>query len=95
TRGDSASRPSPDPISCRVVRYLKHLDDAQPHTRRRVPSREITHAETRPADAREAAALALAPGALASGALAHGVEGVSLAEGAPLAAFRSAFPAAR
>ena len=68
---------------------------AQPHTRRRVPSREITHAETRPADAREAAALALAPGALASGALAHGVEGVSLAEGAPLAAFRSAFPAAR
>ena len=41
------------------------------------------------------AALALAPGALAFGALAHGVEGVSLAEGAPLAAFRSAFPAAR
>jgi GntR family transcriptional regulator, phosphonate transport system regulatory protein len=54
------------------------------------PSRRITRAETRAADAEEAAALALPKGALV-----HVVEGISLADGQPLAAFRSVFPAAR
>ncbi|MCX7288385.1 MAG: phosphonate metabolism transcriptional regulator PhnF [Rhodobacterales bacterium] len=54
------------------------------------PSRRITRAETRPADAEEAVALAVAEGAMV-----HVVEGLSLADGHPLAAFRSAFPAAR
>lgn len=54
------------------------------------PSRRITRAETRPADAEEARALALADGAMV-----HVVEGVSLADGQPLAAFQSAFPATR
>ncbi len=54
------------------------------------PSRRITRSETRPADAEEARALALADGELV-----HVVEGISLADGQPLAAFRSAFPAAR
>ncbi|MBC2836867.1 phosphonate metabolism transcriptional regulator PhnF [Paragemmobacter straminiformis] len=54
------------------------------------PSRELTRLETRPAAAHEAAALGLA--ALAA---VHVVEGVSLADGQPLAMFRSVFPAAR
>jgi GntR family transcriptional regulator, phosphonate transport system regulatory protein len=54
------------------------------------PSRRITRAETRPADAEEAGALALPPGGLV-----HVVEGISLADGQPLAAFRSVFPALR
>lgn len=56
----------------------------------RAPSREILHVETRLADAREAAALGLPYGAQV-----HMVEGVSSADNAPLAAFRSAFPAER
>jgi GntR family transcriptional regulator, phosphonate transport system regulatory protein len=54
------------------------------------PSRQITRAETRAADAEEANLLALP-----AGAAVHVVEGVSLADGHPLAAFRSVFPAAR
>jgi GntR family phosphonate transport system transcriptional regulator len=54
------------------------------------PSRRITRAETRASDADEAAALSLPQGALV-----HVVEGISLADGTPLAAFRSIFPAAR
>ncbi len=54
------------------------------------PSRRITRAETRAADDEEAEVLHLAPGAMV-----HVVEGVSLADGHPLAAFRSVFPAAR
>jgi len=54
------------------------------------PSRRITRVETRPAAPREAGALQLAPGALV-----HVTEGVSLADGQPLAAFRSVFPALR
>jgi GntR family phosphonate transport system transcriptional regulator len=54
------------------------------------PSRRITRAETRAADAEEAEVLALPPGEAV-----HVVEGVSLADGHPLAAFRSVFPAAR
>jgi GntR family phosphonate transport system transcriptional regulator len=54
------------------------------------PSRKITRAETRVADVEEAAALALSKGSAV-----HVVEGISLADGQPLAAFRSVFPAAR
>ncbi len=54
------------------------------------PSRRITRAETRPADAEEASALALPPGGTV-----HVIEGISLADGQPLAAFRSVFPALR
>lgn len=56
----------------------------------RTPSREIMRLETRAADAREAAALKIAPGAAV-----HVVEGVSLADAAPIAMFRSVFPALR
>lgn len=54
------------------------------------PSRRITRAETRAADAEEAELLGLP-----AGSEVHVVEGVSLADGHPLAAFRSIFPAAR
>ncbi len=56
----------------------------------RTPSRRITRRETRPAAGAEATALRLAPGAPV-----HVVEGVSLADGQPLAVFRSVFPAGR
>ncbi len=56
----------------------------------RTPSRQISRLETRRADAAEAEALALQPGAEV-----HVVEGLSLADGVPIAAFRSVFPAAR
>lgn len=53
------------------------------------PSRQLTRIETRPADAEEAAQLQIA-----TGEAVHVVEGVSLADGQPLALFRSVFPAA-
>lgn len=53
------------------------------------PSRRLTRIETRPADADEAAQLQIA-----TGEAVHVVEGVSLADGQPLALFRSVFPAA-
>ncbi|MEY4982362.1 MAG: hypothetical protein RIR62_628 [Pseudomonadota bacterium] len=53
-----------------------------------VPSRAFTRIETRPADPAEAAALGLG-----AGDPVHVVEGVSSADGQPLAAFRSVFPA--
>lgn len=56
----------------------------------RTPSRQTLRLETRKADAREAEALALPLGALV-----HVFEGLSLADGVPLAMFRSVFPAAR
>lgn len=56
----------------------------------RSPARQITRHETRPCDAAEAEALRLAPGDPV-----HVVEGISSADGTPLAAFRSLFPAAR
>lgn len=55
----------------------------------RTPAKRITRRETRPARAKEAAALRLPPGAAV-----HVVEGVSLIDGQPVAAFRSVFPAA-
>lgn len=56
----------------------------------RTPSRRITRLETRPATGREAEALGLALGAAV-----QVIEGVSLADGQPLAMFRSVFEAAR
>lgn len=56
----------------------------------RMPSRRINRLETRHADQREAEALGLPPGAKV-----HVVEGLSLVDGMPLAAFRSVFPARR
>ena len=56
----------------------------------RTPSRRITRLETRPASTAEAAVLALA-----SGDLVHVIDGISLADGQPLALFSSVFPAAR
>jgi GntR family phosphonate transport system transcriptional regulator len=54
------------------------------------PSRRISRGETRPCDAEEARALRLG-----AGDPVHVVEGVSLADDQPIAAFRSVFPAAR
>jgi GntR family transcriptional regulator, phosphonate transport system regulatory protein len=56
----------------------------------KVPSRRITRVETLPASAEDARMLNLP-----TGSHVHVVEGVSLADGQPLAVFRSAFPAAR
>jgi GntR family phosphonate transport system transcriptional regulator len=69
----------------RRVRFHRNLIAAG-----RVPSRDIVRSETRRADPREAAALGLAEGAGV-----HVVEGVSRADGVPIAAFRSVFPAGR
>jgi GntR family phosphonate transport system transcriptional regulator len=55
-----------------------------------VPSRQVSRLETCPATLPEAEALHLA-----AGALVHVVEGLSLADGQPLALFRSVLPAAR
>lgn len=56
----------------------------------RTPSRRIRSVDTRPATAAEALGLRLA-----AGAAVHVVEGLSLADGQPLAVFRSVFPALR
>jgi GntR family phosphonate transport system transcriptional regulator len=56
----------------------------------RSPSRRIGRTETRPCDTEEARVLCLKVGSLV-----HVVEGVSLADEQPIAAFRSVFPAAR
>jgi GntR family phosphonate transport system transcriptional regulator len=56
----------------------------------RTPSRRITRLETRSAAQRESEALHLPKGAEV-----HVVEGISLADGQPVAAFRSVFPADR
>ena len=52
------------------------------------PSRQITRSETRLADADETRALRLEPDTSV-----HVIEGISLADGQPLAVFRSVFPA--
>lgn len=56
----------------------------------RIADRTVLSLATRPADMTEAAALALP-----AGAAVHVYDGVSLADGVPIALFRSAFPAAR
>lgn len=78
------ARPTDYPLG-RRVRFHQNLAASG-----RTPSRRITRLETRAAGAPEAAALRLAEGAAV-----HVIEGVSLADGEPLAAFRSVFPADR
>lgn len=69
----------------RRVRFHQNIRDSG-----RTPSRRITRLETRPSSAPEAEALKIAPADPV-----HVVEGVSLADGQPLAAFQSVFPALR
>jgi GntR family transcriptional regulator, phosphonate transport system regulatory protein len=69
----------------RRVRFHQNVTDSG-----RTPSRRFTRLETCPAGPDEAEGMSLAPGTPV-----HLVEGVSLADGLPLAAFRSAFPAER
>lgn len=69
----------------RRVRFHQNVSDSG-----RTPSRRLTLLDTRAADAKEAEALHLAPGAPV-----HVVEGLSLVDGQPVAAFRSVFDAAR
>jgi len=79
-----AHRPTEYPIG-RRVRFHQNLQAAG-----RLPTKEILALETRSADAAEAEALWLVPGAMV-----HVCDGVSLADGVPVAVFRSTFPAAR
>jgi GntR family phosphonate transport system transcriptional regulator len=77
-----AQRPTDYPLGRRVRFHQNVLAAGQ------TPSRRISRVETRPCDAGEARALRLKPGEPV-----HVVEGVSLADGQPVAAFRSVFPA--
>ncbi|WP_296765543.1 phosphonate metabolism transcriptional regulator PhnF [Sediminimonas sp.] len=79
-----AARPADYPIG-RRVRFHRNLAEAG-----RSPERRLLRRETRAADTREAAALGLR-----AGAQVHVIEGISLADGAPMALFRSVFPAVR
>ena len=79
-----AQRPTVYPLGRRVRFHQNVLAAGQ------TPSRRISRSETRPSDAEEARALRLRPG---DPVLV--VEGVSLADGQPIAAFRSIFPGAR
>jgi GntR family phosphonate transport system transcriptional regulator len=79
-----AQRPTDYPIGTRV-RFHQNLRAAG-----RLPAKEILALETRAADAAEAEALHLAPGEMV-----HVCDGLSLADGMPVATFRSSFPAAR
>ncbi len=78
-----AGRPTDYPLG-RRVRFHQNIAASG-----RIASRQINRVETRPCDGVEASALQLSPGAAV-----HVIEGVSLADGTPLAAFRSVFPAA-
>jgi GntR family phosphonate transport system transcriptional regulator len=76
------ARPTEYPLG-RRVRFHQAIQ-----AQGQVPSRELTRIDTRPADPEEAQALGLM-----SGDPVHVVEGVSSADGQPLAMFRSVFPA--
>ncbi len=78
------ARPTDYPLG-RRVRFFQNIMAGG-----RTPSRRVNRIETRPATLKEAEALRLAQDAAV-----HVVEGISLADGQPLAAFRSVFPAAR
>lgn len=78
-----AQRPTDYPLGRRVRFHQNVLAAGQ------TPSRRISRAETRPCDPEEARALRLR-----AGEAVHVVEGVSLADGQPIAAFRSIFPGA-
>jgi GntR family phosphonate transport system transcriptional regulator len=77
-----AFRPADYPIGPKA-RFHQNLRAAG-----RMPDRRILSVETRLAAPEEAAALGLPPGAAV-----HACEGVSLADGAPMALFRTVFPA--
>jgi GntR family phosphonate transport system transcriptional regulator len=77
-------KPADYPLG-RRVRFHQNIRAAG-----RLPSRRMLTRETRGADAEEAAALALPHGAAV-----HVAEGLSLADGLPVACFRSVFPADR
>jgi GntR family transcriptional regulator, phosphonate transport system regulatory protein len=79
-----AQKPTVYPLGRRVRFHQNVLAAGQ------TPSRRISRTETRPADAEEARALRLNVGDPV-----QVVEGVSLADGQPIAAFRSVFPASR
>lgn len=79
-----AAKPTEYPIG-RRVRYHQNLTAGG-----QTPSKQILRIETRLPDETEAAALHLPPEAAV-----HVYEGLSLADDAPLAVFRSVFPAAR
>ncbi len=79
-----AGRPTEYPIG-RRVRFHQNLQAAG-----RLPGKGILTIATRTADAEEATALGLAPRSEV-----HAYEGLSLADGQPIALFRSVFPAAR
>lgn len=79
-----AARPTDYPLG-RRVRFHQNLTAAG-----RVPGRRILSLTTRAADTAEAQALQLDPGAPV-----HVAEGLSLADGQPVALFRSVFPADR
>lgn len=79
-----ALKPADYPIGRRVRFHQNLLASGQ------LPSRDIHRLETRISTKAEAEALALP-----AGALVHVMEGVSLADGMPMAAFLSVFPAER
>ena len=79
-----AARPVDYPLG-RRVRYHQNLAAAG-----QMPGREVLRIETRPGSARECAALALPEGAPV-----HVFEGISFADGVPMALFVSVFPADR
>ncbi|WP_297773211.1 phosphonate metabolism transcriptional regulator PhnF [uncultured Roseovarius sp.] len=79
-----AHRPTDYPIGTRV-RFHQNLRAAG-----RLPGKEILAQETRVADAAEGEALGLSLGSMV-----HVCDGLSLADGMPVATFRSTFPAAR
>jgi GntR family phosphonate transport system transcriptional regulator len=79
-----AMTPTDYPIG-RRVRFHQNLRAAG-----RTPTKRVLLLETRTAQVRECEALGLAPGARV-----HVYEGLSLAEGRPIALFRSVFPAER
>lgn len=79
-----AARPTDYPIG-RRVRFHRNIAAAG-----QVPGKEVLAVETRAADAREAEALSLG-----AGDAVHVYDGLSLADGQPIALFRSVFPAAR
>lgn len=82
--GAFVSRPPTDYPLGRRVRFHQNLAAAG-----RLPEKRFLHIETRAADTDEAEALALPPQAMV-----HRVEGVSFADGLPIAHFISSFPAA-
>lgn len=79
-----AARPTDYPIGQRV-RYHQNIAAGG-----QTPAKRILALDTRAADAREAEALGLQPGAAV-----HVYDGLSLADGKPIAIFTSSFPAGR